>query len=58
MKKNITIVALIIVMLISTLYHTTAMSQLQSDYKKTCESSVKKSEHIGQLNRQLRQLGY
>ena len=58
MKKNITIVALIIVMLIGTLCHKSAMSQLQNDYDKTCESSVNKSDRIGELTRQLRRLGH
>ena len=58
MKKNIAIVTLVIVMLIGTLYQANVMSQLQNDYAKTCESSVKKSERIGELTRQLRQLGY
>lgn len=54
MIKNIAIIALTITLLVGTLYHTNTVNTLQDNYDKTCESSVKKSERISQLVKQLR----
>ena len=37
-------------------YHTNKMKALQAKYEKTCELSVKKSEKISQLVKELKEL--
>ena len=54
MIKNITIVSLTVVLLVGTLYHNTTVNTLQDKYDKTCESSVKKSNRISELTKELR----
>ena len=54
MIKNITIVSLTVALLIGTLYHTTTVNTLQDKYDKTCESSVKKSNRVSELTKELK----
>ena len=54
MIKNITIVSLTILLLVGTLYHNATVNTLQDKYDKTCESSVKKSNRISELTKELR----
>jgi len=54
MIKNITIVALTVVLLVGTLYDTTTVNTLQDKYDKTCASSAKKSERIIELVKELK----
>ena len=55
MIKNIAIVSLTILLLIGTLYHNATVNTLQDKYSKTCDSSVKKSQRIIELTKELRQ---
>jgi outer membrane murein-binding lipoprotein Lpp len=53
-NKNILIaIAVATLVWAGCLYHTTTVNALQEKYEKTCASSVKKSEKISQLVREL-----
>jgi hypothetical protein len=50
MFKNFAIVCLLVLLAVGSVSH----KRLQDTYKKTCASSVKKSERIGELFRELK----
>ncbi len=53
-NKNITIFVLIMMLVIGGFYHVHTNNKLQNTYVKTCISSVKKSERISELVRELK----
>ena len=56
MIKNITIVGLVATLFLALGYFTIKVNAVQTKYEKTCESSVKKSEKISQLVKELKEL--
>ena len=54
MIKNITIIALTMALFLGLGYFTIKVNAVQTKYEKTCASSVKKSERISQLVRELK----
>ena len=54
MIKNITITLLTITLLVGTLYHYTTVNTLQDKYDKTCDYSVRKSNRISELTKELK----
>ena len=56
MNKFLIVLVAITFICSSWFYHTNKMKALQAKYEKTCELSVKKSEKISQLVKELKEL--
>ncbi len=54
MIKNITIIGLVATLFLTLGYFTIKVNAMQTKYKRTCESSVKKSERIVELVKELK----